>query len=320
MREDDLLAWIYSQATLLDSSKVPVGPGDDMAVLASPRDNLLIACDQVLDGIHIDLAKVGPQAAGRKALARNLSDIAAMAALPVACVVSVALPRGFSQEDAQALHRGITTLGQEFSCPLVGGDTASWGQTDGRLAISVTVLACPAGATGGIEPILRSGARAGNAICVTGELGGAWQGGRDLTFKPLVQEAIILALRYRPRAMIDISDGLAKDLGRLCKASGVGAEIWSDAIPIHPDAGRENVSPLEAALGDGEDYQLLFTLPPGQAKRLCDDSARGAGLRNNTHPLRITQIGKCTKDPAITLVHPDGCGVPMPEAGWQHEG
>jgi thiamine-monophosphate kinase len=309
LRENDFLHWLYAQGG--PSEAVPVGPGDDMAVVRFDRDRLLVACDQVLDGVHVRLADCGYQAAGRKAMLRNLSDVAAMAALPVGAVASVALPRDATEDDAKALHCGMTSLGEEFSCPLVGGDTSVW---DHPLAISLTVFAKPAGATGGIHPIIRQGARAGQAICVTGALGGAWRTGRDLTATPRVREAIILAFRYHLRSMIDISDGLAMDLGRVCRAGGgLGAEIWADAVPIHPDAVRraeqDGGDPLRAALGDGEDYELLFTLARGPAGRLVKDQKI---------PLPVTQIGVVTKEHGLVLVHPDGRRDSLDPTGWEH--
>jgi thiamine-monophosphate kinase len=310
MNESDFLSWIYSRSDF-DPDKVPVGPGDDMAVVDFPRDRLLVTVDQVLDGVHFELARHGAEAAGRKAMARSLSDVAAMAALPVGAVASVALPEGFAEADAHAIYDGLRKMGDEFSCPLVGGDVAGWSHTSGRLQISVTIFACPAGATGGVEPVLRSGAKAGDAICVTGRLGGAWQSDRHLHFTPRLREAIILAMRYRLRAMIDISDGLAKDIGRLCRASGLGAEIHAEQIPIHPDAaaGRD-ISPLAAALGDGEDYELLFALPAGKAEKLCSD---------DRIPLEVTCIGRMTSQPGLTLIEPDGARKPLPEDGWEHK-
>jgi thiamine-monophosphate kinase len=141
-------------------------------------------------------------------------------------------------------------------------------------------------------------------------LGGAWHAGRDRTAIPRVREAIVLALRYKLRAMIDLSDGLAKDLARLCQASGVGAELDAAAIPIHPDAaaGRE-IDPLSAALGDGEDYELLFAIPRGQARRIeADDKL----------PLPVRCIGRLTREPGLQLIHEDGSRRDLTPAGWEH--
>ena len=307
MKENDFLDWIYARGGF-DPARVLIGPGDDMGMVAFDRDKLLVAVDQVLDGVHFDLASCGPEAAGRKAMARNLSDIAAMAVLPVGAVASVALPENLGQAEAREIYLGLRKLGDEFSCPLVGGDVSVW---PGKLAISVTVFAKPAGATGGIAPVPRTGARAGQAICVTGSLGGAWASERHLNFTPRVREAIVLALRYKIKSMIDISDGLAMDLSRLCKASGVGAEILARDIPIADDAlaGRADITPLQAALGDGEDYELLFTLPAGQARRVCNDDHM---------PIKITRIGTITKDQSLTLVSAAGQVDPLPTTGWQH--
>lgn len=305
MNERDFLNWVREHADL-DSRAVPVGPGDDMAVVRFQREKLLLATDQVLDGVHVEVARAGYEAAGRKALARNLSDIAAMAALPVAAVASAALPRGATDEDARAIHRGIAKLGAAFNCPLVGGDLAAW---DGPLAITVTVAACPAGATGGLKPVLRSGAKPGNALCVTGPLGGAWTTDRHLNFTPRVREAIVLALRHKLRAMIDISDGLAVDLHRLLAAGGVGAEIFADAIPIHPDAARPGVSGLAAALGDGEDHELLFAVPGRSCQKVLGDEKLGLDVR---------RIGTVRRELGAVLVHPDGRREPLEPAGWEH--
>ncbi|MCK5113611.1 MAG: thiamine-phosphate kinase [Phycisphaerae bacterium] len=313
MKESDFLTWIYSQNGF-DPEKVPVGPGDDMGIVNLDADTpLLVGVDQVLDGVHFNLALHGAEAAGRKAMARNLSDVAAMAALPVGAVASVALPKGFSQNDAQQIYAGLRKLGDEFACPLVGGDVSTWA---GPLGISVTIFAKPAGATGGIKPVLRSGARSGNAILVTGQLGGSWYGKHHLEFVPRVREAILLGLKYRLRAMIDISDGLTKDLGRICKASNVGAEIWEDAIPIRPGAGKDRdpkASPLDAALNDGEDYELLFTVPKGQVEKIMQDVADGK------IPVAISHIGTITKQQTLTLVSPDGSQCPLTDGGWDHE-
>ena len=304
MRESDFLDWIEKQSRF-DPSKVPVGPGDDMAVITLGRERVLVAVDQVLDGVHFDLERDGPKAAGRKGMARNLSDVAAMAVLPVGAVASVALPKGFDEGDAQEIYHGLREIGDEFSCPLVGGDVGAW---DGRVAISVTIFARPAD---DVEPVLRSGARPGDAICVTGKLGGAWRTERHLTFRPRVHEAIILARRYGLRAMIDISDGLSKDLSRLCRASGVGAELWGDSVPIHEDAlaGRDDITPLQAALGDGEDYELLFTLPEKHAEAIRKDQKL---------PLQVTPIGTITKKTDLILIRGDGSRETLTDTGWEH--
>jgi len=308
MREFDFIHWIRS-VTKLDPAVVPVGPGDDCAVVVCGGERLLITVDQVLDGVHVRLAEHGAAAVGRKAMARNLSDVAAMAAAPLCAVASVALPRGFSREDAEALYMGIRDAGEPFDCPVVGGDVSTW---DRPLAVSVTVLARPAG----VEPVLRSGARPGDAVCVTGGLGGAWRGRRHLEFVPRIREARLLAGRCELHAMMDLSDGLSGDVKHLCDASGVGVEIFAAAVPIHADLTNglaESIAssvpdPLTAALCDGEDYELLFTLPDAQAAALLTDQPLG---------VPVSRVGTITAEKTITLVMPDGTRRPMP-AGWEH--
>ncbi|MHC4562851.1 MAG: thiamine-phosphate kinase [Planctomycetota bacterium] len=297
MKEFELVEWICRQGADLPAEWV--GPGDDCAVVTVGDGRVLVTTDQVLDGVHLHVTKTGPKAAGRKALARNLSDIAAMAGEATCAVASVAMPKDFDQSAAEEIYHGLREIGDAFGCPVIGGDVAMW---DKPLAVSVTVLGDPAG----IEPVLRSGAVAGDALCVTGALGGAWKAGRDLTFTPRIAEARLLAQRFDLRAMIDLSDGLAADLPRLCRASGVGAELMSDCIPVHADA-----ADLMAALCDGEDYELLFALPADQADSLLADPP---------FETAVTKIGAVTAGTDIMLIAPDGQRRPMPAGGWEHTG
>ena len=310
MREFEFIQWMRGQGSF-DPALVAVGPGDDCAVLHLGGEELLVTTDQVLDGVHFSLAEHGAAAAGRKAAARALSDIAAMAALPLAMVATVAAPKGFSRADAEAIYRGLRAAGDPVNCPLVGGDVAAWGQQAGRLQISVTIL----GRSHGIAPVLRSGAKAGQAVCVTGALGGAWAvrtsaasaGPRHLTFTPRIAEVRKLAGEFSLGAMIDISDGLAADLGHILSESGVGAEVDAAAVPLHPDAGGRD-DPLSAALADGEDYELLFTLSPDLADRLIASQPLGVG---------VTRIGAIVEGAALMLVR-DGRREKLDPRGWEH--
>jgi len=301
VRESQFIEWIRRQSRFA-THRVPIGPGDDCAAVRVGQQTVLVTTDQVLDGVHFRLAEHGPRAAGRKAMARNLSDVAAMAAEPVAAVASVALPRGLGRGDCEAIYHGLREAADPFDCPVVGGDVAAW---DGSLAITVTVLARP----GRIEPVRRSGAKPGQAICVTGSFGGAWRTKRHLEFTPRIAEARLLADRYELGAMIDVSDGLARDLAHVCEASGVGAELLAEAIPVHPDADVAGGDPLQAALGDGEDYELLFTLPGDSAESLLKDQ-----------PLEVvvTRIGTITDAENLILVGPDGSRRLVDPAGWEH--
>jgi len=278
---------------------VLVPPGDDLAVLKwPPGDMLLVGADQVLDGVHVDSATHTPRQIGRKAMNRNLSDCAAMACLPVAAVATVAAPRGAGVEYLKELYLGLREAGDEFACPVVGGDTGSWG---GKLALSVTIL----GRSAGVEPVRRSGARPGDVICVTGPLGGSLAG-RHMDFRPRVTEAVTLARRCRPTAMIDLSDGLSRDLAHVCRESNVGAVVRAADVPIHDDVARlrhSGRSPLEHALHDGEDYELLFTIPPAALKDL---------------PIPAHVIGAIQSEPGVLLEYKDGRREALEAKGWEH--
>ena len=303
MKELDFIEWIRSQGGM-DSRAVPVGPGDDMAVVACGSEKVLVTVDQVLDGVHFVLSAHGPRAAGRKAMARSLSDVAAMAAVPLGAVASVALPKGFARADAEAIYHGMRSAADAFGCPVVGGDVGTW---TGALAVSVTVFARPSA----VKPVLRSGAKAGDAVCVTGQLGGAWHGRRHLEFTPRINEAIALAGRCELHAMIDVSDGLAADLAHLCEASGVGAVIQAADVPIHEDARAHCPDdPLKAALYDGEDYELLFALSAAQADKLI--AKRPGGIA-------VIRIGEIVAEGGLSLVDAQGAREPIQPGGWEHE-
>jgi thiamine-monophosphate kinase len=289
--EFDFLHWIRQRQRA--SPLVKLGSGDDMAELAwPPGDLLLAAVDQVLDGVHFDSKIHSPRQIGRKVMNRNLSDCAAMAALPAAALATVALPRGRDLDYAKELYFGLEEAGTKFACPIVGGDTGSW---DGPLMMTVTIL----GRSAGIEPIRRSGARAGDFLFVTGPLGGSLLG-RHMTFEPRVVVARQLALECRPTAMIDLSDGLSRDLRHICQQSNVGAVIDASAVPIHPDAvtmSADGRTPLEHALHDGEDYELLFT---------SSQDIKG-----------LHRIGVITAEREILLKEPNGRRKLEP-LGWEH--
>jgi len=246
------------------AANVIVGPGDDTAVLRPTSGSLLVTTDMLLEGSCFRLAEAGPRRVGRKALAVNLSDIAAMAGVPTAAVVSVGLPRAGGREFAEQLYLGTRDLADAFGVPLVGGDTNSW---DGPLSISMTVL----GEATARGPVLRSGAKVGDWIMVTGPLGGSILG-HHLDFTPRVREAIRLHYTAQLHAMIDVSDGLARDLHHICAESRCGAVLFAEAIPITDAArqlaARDGRSPLEHALADGEDFELVFTVAPIEGERL----------------------------------------------------
>ena len=299
-----LINWIRGRKAA-DSSIVSIGIGDDLGGLRIGSEELLLGCDQVLDGTHFRLEECGAKAAGRKALARNLSDVAAMAAIPVAAVTSVALPNDMSTEQAQEIVKGMDELSEHFDCPVIGGDIGSW---SGPLAIDVSILA----KTGGVEPVRRSGAKVDDVIMVTGELGGAILG-KHLNFRPLVKEARALAEAVNLHAMIDISDGLAVDLHHITAESKCGAKIFANKIPLSTAAeelaqkGGEQA--LVHSLSDGEDYELLFTLSAkdvGRAEQILSELG-----------VRVSQIGEITKG-GVVLEDKDGNQQELPAVGFEH--
>ena len=227
---------------------VLVGPGHDAAVLKLRGGAVVAAKDVLVEGVHFTLPACTPALAARKAVAVNLSDLAACGAQPVGFLVGGVLPRPADRALFDALMRGFADAAREFGVPCLGGDT---NVALGPLVLSVTVLGTP-GPQGLVN---RSGARPGQVLSVTGPLGGSLRG-RHLTFRPRLREARALIGAGVPSAMLDISDGLSRDLPRLCRMSDVGARVESHAVPVHPDAsGRE---PLEEALHDGEDFELLL--------------------------------------------------------------
>ncbi len=271
--EFDFISWIQSQQQ--PSQHIRLGIGDDLAILDWKKDDLLLlGVDQVLDGVHFDSTVHPPGLIGRKAMNRNLSDCAAMGCVPTAALVTIVLPKGTGEAYAKELFLGIKHAGDAFDVPIVGGDTSTW---TGKLMASVTIL----GNSGGTKPLTRGGAKAGDAIYVTGPLGGSILG-RHMTFEPRMAQGRQLAASGRVNSMIDLSDGLSRDLGHICKTSGVGALLFADAIPVHEDAVRLSLdgrSPLEHAMNDGEDFELLFTGEPGLDYPCIGQITREAGIR-----------------------------------------
>lgn len=244
-------------------ARLSIPIGDDSAEVLTPHERTLFATDMLLDGVHFHIDQCGARAAGRKALAVNLSDIAAMAGTATVAVVSLALPRANAgMRIADEAMQGVEDLARSFDIAIAGGDTNAW---DGPFAINVAVLGVP-------HPrgsVTRAGARPGDLVMVTGSLGGSIHG-RHLSFVPRLREAWQIHDEYGLSAMIDLSDGVASDLRHVLNASRCGAILDRQAIPIHDDVQhvREAKDPLTHALSDGEDFELCFTLPAPAARRL----------------------------------------------------
>ncbi len=300
--ELDFVSWLRNQTT--PKPWVTVGPGDDTAVLSWPINKpCLVTSDMLLDGSCFILAEAGAQRVGRKAMNVNLSDIAAMAGIPHAALVSLALPRNGGKNLAQQLFNGIKQAADLFDTAIVGGDTNSW---NGPLAISITLLGYP----GPKGAILRSTAKPGDALLITGQLGGSILG-KHLDFTPRIAQAQLLSQLTNLSSMIDLSDGLALDLHRLCAESKCGATLFADQIPIAEAAFQMNdeKTPLEHALGDGEDFELLFSLPAIEAQQLLKDQP--------LQGLRITQIGEISKDGLF--IQEKGRKLPLEALGYIHQ-
>ncbi len=284
--------------------RLAVGIGDDAALVRfSGSSGCLVTTDMLMEGVDFLFPQASPWRVGWKSLAVNLSDIAAMAGRPVACVVSVALPRHGGFELGQGLYEGIQACADRFEVALAGGDTNTW---DGPLVISITVLGEPTGR----GPVLRSGARPGDWIMATGAFGGSIAG-KHLDFVPRVAEALALHEAAALHAMIDTSDGLAADLWHILDESRVGGMLDAAAIPIAPAAAAmtDGKSPLEHALGDGEDFELLFTVSPADGAAL---------LARPPCTVPLTHIGEITAGTDCFLKSADGSLKPLPRLGWLH--
>ena len=304
--EWQLIEWIRSR-TRLDPAAVPIGPGDDMALVGlGGETQCLVTIDALLEGTHFSFDQATPRQVGYKAMAVSLSDVAAMAAKPVCALAWVGLPEDRDMKFAEALSLGMADAAGKYACPVVGGDITSWKQP---LTIGTAIVARPAG----IIPVRRSGAKPGDLLFVTGELGGSLLG-RHLTFPPRVAEARQLAALVTLHAMIDLSDGLSTDLAHIARESSVAAEINADAIPISADAVRlaqsDGRPPLDHALNDGEDFELLMAVEPVDAQDLLK--------QNPLKDVRLTCIGRITEGSGVTLIEPSGERRPLAPGGYEH--
>ncbi len=301
-KEDQITSW-FARQKKLSAKNIPIGIGDDMAqVRISDDSSVLLTTDMLLDGVHFDLRTATLKQAGYKAMAASLSDCAAMATIPVAAVVSVALPKGFGIKELKQLHSGIMQASNKYDCPLVGGDITVW-KGHSPFVINVAMISKPAGT----KPLRRNGARAGDIICVTGTLGGSGFG-KHLHFEPRVKEAIELGEHFSIHSMMDISDGLSTDLNRLCGQSGAGAFLFAEKIPISRDA-KKKKDPLVAALNDGEDFELLFTLSKRDYQK----------LKNYWHKKpAISAVGIITKSQKMKIKIGDGILLTLKPGGYDH--
>ncbi|MFV1974151.1 MAG: thiamine-phosphate kinase [Candidatus Scalindua sp.] len=304
MDEFSFIKWIGSNQK--KDKDIIIGIGDDCASIRINGDKmLLVTTDMLVEGTHFDLKKNTPGEIGGKAIACSISDIAAMGCSAKYAVVSICFPYETKTKFARELYRGIKKMADAFNIRIIGGDIVSSKKT---VVINVTMY----GINKGLKTISRSGAKADDVIMITGELGGSILGSH-ITFKPRLKEGLLLNKKFNINSMIDISDGLAADLGHILEESGVGAVLYEDKVPISADAKRlarkTGLSALHHALHDGEDYELLFTLSGEESKKL---------LATRTFPARLSKIGHTNRSKGIKMQGVDGKLKRIKSIGYNH--
>ena len=304
MTETELIQKLTAE--LPYDSTVLTGPGDDCAVIELGGQNLLFKTDAIVEGIHFT-PNTPPEMIGRKAIARPLSDFAAMGGFPTHALITLGLPGEHCEDRIASIYEGAKNIAANHKTSIVGGETARSSQ----LWLSVSVI----GTVDRKYCITRTGSKTSDAIFVTGELGGSLAS-KHLNFQPRILEGHWLAQEFDVHAMIDLSDGLATDLRHLLNKN-LGAELLTTAIPVSRAAKlRAKDAPsgktaLLAALTDGEDYELLFTLPTKDAVKLHD------AWKEKFPDLSLKCIGKITGEPGIILRDEKGIH-PLNVHGYDH--
>jgi thiamine-monophosphate kinase len=308
MNELELIRLLTRSLPTNDS--VITGAGDDCAVLdlGVPGRYVLFKTDAVVAGVHFT-RETEPERIGHKALARCLSDIAAMGGTPTAALVTLGLPQKFDVSFVEAIYRGMNALATRYQVAIAGGETTA---NPDRLLLSIALL----GTVAKDKCLRRSGAQPGDALFVTGQLGGSITG-HHLDFEPRLDEARWLAEHFTIHSLIDVSDGLASDLRHLVEGGPFGAELHKRAIPISRSAKLQAKAessakpPLLAALTDGEDFELLFTVASRDAIPLLD------AWKKQFPEVPLACIGKITTEPGVRLRSHDGLQS-LPAHGYVH--
>ena len=308
--EADFIRWLRQRVA--SHPRLTVGLGSDAAVIAnSAASGWVVTTDAITEGVDFRLAVDSPRRIGRKALAVNLSDLAAMAARPVAVVINLVLPHHGAAALARELYEGLLPLAEQFEVAIAGGDTNTW---DGGLVVAITAMGetTPRGAW------TRSGARPGDDILVTGSFGGSFLG-KQFDFTPRVATALQINERFEIHAATDVSDGLSLDLSHILEESGCGAVLELNRIPLADSAAEwartcgDGRSALEHALSDGEDFELILTAPPDVAERILE-SHEALGLN-----VPVTRIGRCIAELGLFAQQTDGTCRPLVPRGYQHD-
>lgn len=309
---------------------VVVGSGDDAAVLEPSGDLIVATCDALWEGIHFELEQIGPRRLGAKAAHVNLSDIAAMGAHPRWALAALTVPSDLDVGILEEVYAGLRGELEAAGAALVGGNTA---RSTGGLGLEIAMI----GEVARGKALLRSGARRGDAVCVTGDLGGSAAGLAALSGQRsgALCEALdaVISRHLEPRARlaageilgrsgwvtscIDVSDGLLGDMGHVCERGGVGAVIEAAALPISETTSAAckllGMDPLAAALTGGEDYELAFTVSPKRVRRIFDDLEAGAGIA-------ATRVGTVIEGGGVSVLGPDGAELEIPWAAFDHLG
>lgn len=305
MDEWTFINWLREHAGRRSDPRVKVGIGDDMAILDLAGQTVLLGSDMLVEGIHFDLGKVSARQIGRKALGVCLSDCAAMAAEPSAALVSFSKPKSMPVDVLQQFYEGLVEIADEFDCPLVGGDSCAGSD---QLVVDVALLAV----SNGVGPVLRSGAIPGDWLYVTGKLGGSILE-KHFSFVPRIREARRLTANLPVHAMIDLSDGMSVDVQHLCRESHCGAELTETLLEnvISPAArqlsDRTGRSPLDHALNDGEDFELLVAIG------LAPQDVPALPEKTDLFP-----VGKVIDAQGVHLVTQAGTRRPVPPRGYRH--